>query len=302
MTGSGRIRADRVRASESLYGPRRAERPSDLRGRSAVCPFCPGNEHLTGALLTVDPGRDWSSRVIANIYPAIEEPDGRHEVIVEMRSHDGRWTDLDRASIERILSVYREREATGYADGCAFVPIFKNSGAAAGASLTHPHAQVIAFRALPLSIAARLERLTEQCLVCEAIRGRPAGVVAECGSVVAYVPDGSRTAFEVRIAPHTHSARFSGCSQAVLGDLAQAVEGVLGRLAATLGEAFPFNMIVQSAPLAARAAALWHWELELVPRIESFGGFEVGVGGFLVSRSPEEAVRILRAAGDAVHA
>ena len=301
MSG-GRIRADVLRATESLYGPNRSRRPSDMHGDGVVCPFCPGNEHLTGALLTADPGPDWHSRVIANIYPAVLEPDGRHEVIVEMRAHDAHWSRLGRAEIERILRAYRRRERAGYADGYAFVAIFKNSGSAAGASLRHPHAQVVALRAVPLSIAARLERLTAACATCAVACGDGPNLVLRTAGVVAYVPDGSRSAFEVRIAPVAHGARFSAGDDALLPALAEAVDGVMKRLAATLGEEVPFNIVVQSAPREPRAQTLMHWEIEVVPRLENLGGFEIGTGGFLVSRAPEEAAAILRAAQIAVGA
>ena len=302
MTAGGRIRADRLRATESLYGPTRSHRPSDIHGAGGVCPFCPGNEHLTGALLTADPGPDWESRVVANLYPAVVEPDGRHEVIVEMRAHDAVWSALGRDAVERILRAYRDRETAGYADGYAFVSIFKNSGAPAGASLRHPHAQVIALRALPRSIAARLERLTtEDCVVCSALLCAER-IVERTPDIVAYVPDGSRTAFEVRIAPALHAARFSQSSDALPAVLADAVSSVMKRLAATLGEGVPFNIVVQSAPRDSRAEALMHWEIEIVPRIENFGGFELGTGGFLVSRVPEDAAAILREAGRVTHA
>jgi UDPglucose--hexose-1-phosphate uridylyltransferase len=302
MTADGRIRADLVRATESLYGPNRSSRPSDYQAAGVVCPFCPGNEHLTGALQTADPGPNWTSRVIANIYPAVVAPDGRHEVIVEMRAHEAHWSRLADAEIERILGVYRDRERAGYADGYAFVAIFKNSGRAAGASLRHPHAQVVALRAVPRSIAARLERLNARCATCEVARGGAGNVIFRSAGVVAYVPDGSRTAFEVRIAPVAHAARFSEAPDAGLLSVARAVAGAMKRLAATLGEEVPFNIIVQSAPRDSRALALLHWEIEVVPRLENFGGFEIGTGGFLVSRTPEDAAGILRAAELAVRA
>jgi UDPglucose--hexose-1-phosphate uridylyltransferase len=302
MIAGGRIRADLLRATESLYGPNRSRRPSDMHGEEVVCPFCPGNEHLTGALQTADPGPDWSSRVIANIYPAVVEPDGRHEVIVEMRAHQAHWSRLERAEIERILGVYRERERAGYADGYAFVAIFKNSGSAAGASLRHPHAQVVALRLVPRSIAARLERLNPACETCAVVRAGGERVILRTADIVAYVPDGSRTAFEVRVAPVEHGARFAQSAAALLPALAEVVAGVMKRLAATLGEDVPFNVVVQSAPRDSRAEAFVHWELEVVPRLENFGGFEIGTGGFLVSRVPEDAAGILRAAEVAVGA
>ena len=285
-----------MRAFESFFGPNRSERPSDLNGAAIQCPFCPGNEGLTGALLTPDPGPAWTSRVFANIYPAVVEPDGRHEVVVELRAHAARWTALDQSAIARIFSVYREREATGYADGYAFVSLFKNSGSGSGASLAHPHSQVVALRAIPLSVATRLERLTPDCVVCAALASGDGRIVAENNEFFAYVPDASRMSFEIRIAPRVHAARFSSMSTERLKQLAAVVADGLRRLAVTLGEGLPFNMIVQSAPQDARALSLMHWEIEFVPRTESIGGFELGTGGFLVSRAPQAAAAILRAA------
>ncbi len=302
MTVARPIRADRLRATESFFGPNRSERPSDLHGSALECPFCPGNEALTGALLTPDPGVNWSSRVFANIYPAVVEPDGRHEVIVELRAHDAVWTALEPPAIERIFGVYREREATGYADGYAFVALFKNSGPGSGASLAHPHSQVVALRAVPLSISTRLERLTPDCSVCAALAAGDGRIVAQNSEFFAYVPDASRMSFEVRIAPRRHAGSFARSEARKLAHLAAVARDALRRLAATLGEGFPFNMIVQSAPHDARASALMHWEIELVPRTENVGGFELGFGGFLVSRVPQAAAAILRAAGAPIDA
>ncbi len=299
MIDDGAVRVDRLRATDSYYGARRAERPSDVRagaGAAFACPFCPGNEALTGTLLTADPGLGWQSRVVANIYPAVIEPAGRHEVIIETRDHDALWPALSRSTIRRILALYRERERIAYANGYAFAAVFKNSGRGAGASLAHPHAQVVALRAVPAAIIARIERLADDCPTCIGLGVGAERIVTRSGDVVAYSPNASRLAFEVRFAPLAHAARFSACSEATLDALAVTVQDVLRRLARTLGEAFPFNMIVQSAPRDPRAESLMHWELEIVPRTENFGGFEVGTGGFLVSRTPEDAARILRAA------
>jgi UDPglucose--hexose-1-phosphate uridylyltransferase len=300
MTGTGRIRADVLRATESLYGPSRFARPKDIDGAAVTCPFCPGNEHLTGALLTTDPGPAWGSRVVANLYPAVTEPDGRHEVIIETRDHAAAWPTLGPGEIERILHVYRERERAAYADGHAFATVFKNSGSAAGASLRHPHAQVVALRAIPRSIAARLARLTDDCAVCALQQTAPNSIVVESNDLVAYVPQGSRTAFEVRIAPRRHADRFSETSAAFTARVAAVLDDVLKRLVTTLGEELPFNIVVQSAPQDRLARARVHWEIEVVPRLENFGGYELSTGGFLVSRLPEDAAGVLRHAGSPV--
>jgi galactose-1-phosphate uridylyltransferase len=151
-------------------------------------------------------------------------------------------------------------------------------------------------RAVPLSIAARLERLTPACGVCALVAGDSPQIVARTAEFVAYVPDGSRSGFEVRIAPTLHGARFSQAGEALAASLARTLAEVMKRLAATLGEELPFNLVVQSAPRDPRAEALLHWEIEIVPRLENFGGYELGTGGFLVSRLPEDAARVLRSA------
>ncbi len=301
MTGDECIRTDPVRGTYSLYGPSRAHRPSDSGGAVIQCPFCPGNERLTGALLTADPGMHWESRVVANLYPAVVEPAGRHEVIIDMRDHDADWSTLDATVIERVLQVYRARERAGYADGYAFVSIFKNSGAPAGASLRHPHTQVLTLRTLPDALAARVGRLTGACPICATVAAAPERVVLRTAEIAAYVPDGSRTAFEVHLAPVRHASRLSDGSDLFLRELAQALRQIMKRLAAVLGERFPFNIVVQSAPQDARARTLMHWEIEVVPRRENFGGFELSSGGYLVSRTPEAAAAVLRA-GTAAHA
>jgi UDPglucose--hexose-1-phosphate uridylyltransferase len=296
MTASNHIRADPLRATETLYGATRSQRPSDIRGASIRCPFCPGNEELTDALLTAEADPGWESRVVRNLYPAVVEPAGRHEVIVEVRAHAPIWPALEVLTIERILRIYRDREAAALADGYAFVAIFKNAGGAAGASLVHPHSQVIALRDIPRSIVARIARLDDDCPVCASVRGGDERIVERSGDVVAYVPYAGRTAFEVRLASMVHRPRFSTCDDAGLATLAGVLARVMRRLAATLGESMPFNIVVQSAPRDSRAVSLAHWEIEVIPRIESFGGYEVGTGGFLVSRLPEEAAQILRSA------
>jgi UDPglucose--hexose-1-phosphate uridylyltransferase len=211
-----------------------------------------------------------------------------------VRAHDAHWSTLGAGEIERILALYREREAQALADGHAYVAVFKNSGAAAGASLHHPHSQVVALRRIPLSVEARIGRLIAPCDVCGAAADASERRVADFGEIVSFVPDGSRSGFEVRIAPRAHMARFSDWT-ADLWPVAAAVADAVERLGATLGEQVPFNAIVQSAARDRRAEAYGHWEIEIIPRIENVGGYELGTGGFLVSRLPEEAARILRA-------
>jgi UDPglucose--hexose-1-phosphate uridylyltransferase len=301
MNDRSAIVADPLRAADSFYGPCRDDRPSDLGGERVVCPFCPGNEALTGPAL-VPAGPDWTQRVVRNRFPAIPPAAGRHEVIVETRAHDVDWPDLPAAEIAQILRVYRARERAGYDDGYAYVTVFKNAGRAAGATLTHPHAQVVALWALPLSIRARLERLPEACAGCEPPADLAERIVDERGGFYAAIPAASRFTYELRIAPRAHLSRFAEADDAALEAVAALLGGALKRLRATLGERLPFNLVVQSAPRTAAAERVLHWEIEVIPRTENFAGFELGTGSFFVNRLPADAAATLRAVGAATRA
>jgi galactose-1-phosphate uridylyltransferase len=86
-----------------IFAPSRARRPHEFRGAcpkptpesaGKVCPFCPGNEHLTPPEIFRVPVRglpkpaDWRVRVIPNRFPAlrIEEPIDGAAVVERTRS------------------------------------------------------------------------------------------------------------------------------------------------------------------------------------------------------------------------
>ena len=110
--------------------------------KAAVCPFCPGNESLTppevyriGPGVADSPG--WQVRVVPNKYPITDV----HEVIIHSSSDTDDVEKLSVDHVAKILTCYRDRYRAHEADGQ--VLIFCNHGFHAGASLKHPHSQLV---------------------------------------------------------------------------------------------------------------------------------------------------------------
>ncbi len=184
---------DPISGEWSLGAPSRGARPNEYaNGEQERCAFCPGNEDLTPPEIARTPsGGSWSVRVFANKYPAIEPPDGLHEVIVETPTHAPEitaagvrmWRDRYRAALEVMPT--------------AFPVVFKNSGALAGATLVHPHAQLVVLPQRPqrwstMEAAARAYRAAhDRCVWCdEADRSAGLGHLVEASDRLrAYVRD-----------------------------------------------------------------------------------------------------------------
>ena len=180
------LRKDPITGEWVIIAPDRAARPFDHKenGREEnthvtsldVCPFCLGNESETpDSVLTIagpDDSEDWAVRIIPNRYPAVglamqvvpaskffeqTAAVGYHEVIVESPSHERAMRDLPVDQISRVLRAWRDRLTIVSADKhVAHTMIFKNEGAAAGASLEHVHSQLLATSFVPPRMEAEL--------------------------------------------------------------------------------------------------------------------------------------------------
>ncbi|HEX5945789.1 MAG TPA: galactose-1-phosphate uridylyltransferase, partial [Acidimicrobiales bacterium] len=158
----------------------RDNRPGDLISRqlpvqadpSLPCPFCRGNEEASPpALETYDRQGEWVVRVVPNRYPAFEgdEPlkvhnlgpvftqaaaSGIHEVLVFSPDHDSSWADLDDAQAAVTMAAIRDRmEDHASRPQIRYTQMIVNHGREAGASLEHPHGQLLGIPFVPGEIA-----------------------------------------------------------------------------------------------------------------------------------------------------
>jgi UDPglucose--hexose-1-phosphate uridylyltransferase len=323
------LRRDPLGGYWVVIAPERSLRPREIQQTAAprelpFCPFCPGHEASTGPSLLTLSERDgrWGTRVIPNRYPALRvegQLEGRaegiydqlngvgaHEVIIDSHRHDATMATLSVAEIARSLSAYRARIRDLKRDiRLKHILVFQNRGALAGATLVHPHSQLIALPMVPQQVAGELERSREhyerrgRCLLCDVLRQELATksrLVYESASVVAFAPYASRVPFEVWVAPKAHDSHFEAADDGLLEHVGRALRDVFGRLAVEL--AWPaYNMVLHSAPLAAERLPHCHWHIEILPVLSRHtAGFEVGSGYFINATPPEVAAECLRRA------
>ena len=338
------LRHDPIQKRWVIIATERARRPSDFppepasSGPVGFCPFCEGHEDKTPPeICAIRPpgsqvdGPGWTVRVVANKFPALRLEDdldrtgvgmfdrmngvGTHEVVIETPRHDQNLPDLPEAHVAQLIDVYQQRLNDLKRDSrLRYILIFKNHGVTAGASLAHPHTQLIATPVTPNIVAQELTSAREhyvqkeRCLFCDVIRQETESrdrIVYDDGQYVAIAPFASRFPFEIFLAPRKHAHDFGDLSKEEGRGFARALRDVLRRLRAILQDP-PYNFVLHTAPntsMGPRRPGYWttlpydfHWHLEIIPRLTRVAGFEWGTGFYINPTPPEDAARFLREA------
>ena len=337
--GMRELRKDPVVGRWVIISSERAGRPVDYaprvsEARGERCPFCPGHEADTppevlalGRNGSAPDSPGWRVRVIPNKFPALQiEGDldrrgegmfdkmngiGAHEVVIESPDHEARWWDLGIDQIADILAAYRARVLDLARDPrFKYILVFKNHGEAAGATLEHPHTQLIATPIIPKWVKEELSgardhyRLKERCIYCDMVRQEMEEgkrLVAVTDDFVVIEPFAPRFPYETTVLPRRHASSFEEGPEELLRSLAAVLKDVYGRLHRVLDDP-PFNMVIHTAPAGDPFLLHFHWHLEIMPKLTSVAGFEWGSGFYINVVSPEDAARRLREAAPAASA
>jgi UDPglucose--hexose-1-phosphate uridylyltransferase len=326
------LRKDPVTGRWVIISTDRQKRPHDFRFERAEiigrehCPFCPGHESLTPPEVMAyrhngsapnSPG--WEVRVVPNKYPALQVEGtfdrqgegmydrmngiGAHEVIIETPHHDRTMAMMSEPELVQVLWAYRERMLDLKRDiRLRHILVFKNHGAAAGATLEHTHSQLIALPIVPdfvreeIDGARRHFAIKDRCVFCDIVRQDLADgrrVILENSDVVAIAPYAPRFAFETWLLPKRHGARFEEAPRHDYESLARGLKAILQRMDRAL-EQPAYNLIVHTSPFSEDAADVYHWHVEILPKLTRVAGFEWGTGFYINPTPPEEAARVLR--------
>lgn len=268
----------------------RSKRPRDTGEAPAnvnkICVFCPGNEKIPGEELyrigsgaPNEPG--WQVRVIANKYPITDF----HEVIIHSPDHE---KDLDKLPLEqvyRVLLACRERFNANNKNG--HVLIFNNVGEQAGASIGHPHSQLVV---IPNQINVDALALEPEM-----------NVVVDNKHFVVFCPDFSQWPFEVWIAPKVRNQTYGQISSEALGDLAKVLQDTLRRMLYHLsGSQEHFHPGMPMVVFRDGPAYNYYihfgkdWYIRVIPRLVHRAGFELGTGLSVNIIDPADAAELLR--------
>lgn len=316
------FRQDSLTRDWVIVVPERSARPHTKNPASGDCPFCPGREDRAGnqVLRLDDADGQWLLRVIENRFPILRpgpgeaEPDGgalrhrlagcgRHEIVIDARDHDATLGSLAPEQLRRLLGVYLDRyRALASVAGIREVVIFRNQGEQAGASLRHPHSQIVA---TPVVSPVTRRRIMDEiayfddhgeCALCRTLAGElEAGerVVLAGRHFVSFTPFAARASHHLRIVPLRHRPRFDEITAAELDDLALHLSRLFGAFEAELANP-DHNMVIASPPLDLVHQGASHWFVEIVPRLAIPAGFEIGSGIAVTTCAPEAAAAALR--------
>jgi UDPglucose--hexose-1-phosphate uridylyltransferase len=314
-----------------IIATERAKRPEELATHRAAqsipafvetCPFCPGNENKTPPEVMrfpVNRAEPWAVRVIPNKFAALSgeaQPTrslqhlrrridgfGFHEVIIDGPDHSGCMALLPVEHVGKILGVYKERYNALSADQRVnHVTIFKNHGADAGASLQHPHSQLIATPVIPSQVRHRLHEALRhfddagECMFCHMVESEiedQSRIVIKSDLFVAMEVFASATPFATHIFPLRHMASFGEINTAEIGDLAHVLRTLLAKVYVGLQNP-DLNFTVRSGPSDYVRARHFHWYVSVIPRLTRVAGFELGSGMFINTVLPEAAAEFLR--------
>ncbi len=311
---------------------RHDEAAESLPSYDKNCPFCPGNESKTPEPVFSVPdseataGGKWAVRVVPNKFPALVRPHdegdttrrirkrmylemngtGEHEVVIETPDHSKTIATLSEDEVAMIVRIYRDRFLA--LDRFAWnqlIIIFRNQGEGAGTSLLHPHSQIIGTPIVPEEIRRRLEESQRYyddlgtCVYCDILDyelSEQVRVICSNSGFVALCPFASAVPFEIWILPRRHASSFGVLSDGEIPLLGQMLRDVLQRLYRLLGNP-DYNYVIRSAPHHSAGEPHFHWYVEILPRLTTRAGFEIGSGININVVVPEQAAEQLRKAG-----
>lgn len=311
-----RFRVDLVSGASALIASGRGDRPrSTLAHQGTIgtfadrhqpidpeCDFCPGNEASTGHELArrCPPGSSaWSLRVVENRFPVVsrgsgDDLAGEAELIILGPRHDQRIEDMKLAHVTAILEVIWARTIV-LMTSHASVQVYVNEGFGAGASMSHPHGQLIALDVMTPWVLRELAQVQGSVdpLAVDAQRARDEGLMVHDGrGIASWTPWGSPFPGMVRIAGRD-PVPFHDVDSMLLAELAGEIQRVLQTMNRAFG-AGAYNVLIHHDVV--RDGARRRWRVEVVPRFVALGGFELLSGIAAHDDDPSRTAEALRVA------
>ena len=319
------LRLDALTGRWVVIASDRADRPSAFMPRSLPvqddlgrpCPFCPEAQALgvPGSRETHGPDGRWLVKVVPNLYPAFDgsapmvvthlgpvftqaPASGVHEVLILSPEHQATWADLSDSHAGLVMLALSDRiNEHALVPGLRYSQAVVNSGREAGASIEHPHAQLMSMPFVPGEPAdevAGFARFHGNCLLCAVLDAEEdAGhrLVYSDDRVVVICPFWSGTPYQMLVLPRHHNPHLHRSSAEDLAAVGRSIRLALSAMRAHLGD-LSYNVMFHSAPYRVRGD--YHWHAHILPKATTRGGFELGSGVLINVVAPERAAIELR--------
>jgi UDPglucose--hexose-1-phosphate uridylyltransferase len=227
---------------------------------------------------------------------------GYHELIVT-RDHRRQIAELDKYNVAEIIDAYQDR----YIElmnkkSVNYIEIFHNHGKEAGASIVHPHSQLVAIPVISPYIKGELDgaenywRGNKHCVYCAMVEWElehRKRIVFENDSFVVFCPFASRVAFEMWVMPKKHKPYFERTSVKDKLMAGEALQVAIGKVFHALNDP-AYNFYIHTSPCDGRDYPHYHWHIEILPRMSIWAGLEYSTGIEISTIEPEESTEYLR--------
>ncbi len=318
------FRHDLISGNWVLIAPTRALRPHHIKSskrEKTSRKGCPFENPYEGNVVIAQygEGASWRVAAIENKYPAVVHGwgavkkqrnalyecvagTGHHEIVIT-RDHDLNFPSMKPAVAEEVFAMFQDRyRALMKEKEVAYISIFQNWGQSAGASIAHPHYQILAVPIIPSSVSHSLtaatayfkahRRCVHEAVLSSELKEKNR-IVFKNRDAVVFTPYVSLKPFELHIYPVRHNAYFEDAKPNELRGVVQALQESLRRMKRVLKDP-DYNFFIHTAPVKDRKRyPHYHWHIEIEPKVKIDAGFELGTGIEINSVDPDEAARLL---------
>ncbi len=240
-------------------------------------------------------------RIEGNLFQTINAV-GFHEVIIT-KDHQKSIGQLKTEQVKEIIDIYQERylqlKKIPFVN---YIAIFYNHGREAGASISHPHSQIITTPLIDVDSKRALlnsqkyYRKNKKCIYCQMNnweRKVKKRIVFENKDFLVLCPFASKAAFQMIISPKKHLSYFEKITEKEKWQLAEAFQMALAKLYQGLNNP-PYNFYLKTAPGNKKDYSFYHWHWTILPKTSIWAGFELGARMEISTIEPEKAAEYLR--------
>lgn len=291
-----------------IFAPKRAARPQEIPVSlekkhpllKETCEFCPKNQKRD-PIFEIKERDKWTVRVIPNRFPALTlnnpKAYGKQEIVIETPNHNQDFSELPIIHVVRIIDTYIQRTKELSKDPkIKYILTFKNEGGRAGASIAHDHSQIIALPLIPPDIQLE-SNVTDEYLIknstcpyCDAIKKEikeKVRIVYLDEHIVVISPYATSAPYGVWIMPRKHTRSIDRLNEEQKYSLAKALLLVTGKLNSI---SLAYNFFIHNS----LEVENHHLRIKFSPRLNIWGGLELGSGVIINPVFPEEAARFYR--------
>src|SRR3989344_691320 len=327
------LRQDLTSGDCVLFSPKRGLRPHQFRSGEKIqrvskskCIFETPEKASGGVLITSYPDlKKWRVQIVPNRYPVVSDKDdkakirkhgfysyiegyGHHELVIT-KDHDANFPELSIVDANMLFNAFRDRYKSIAQDkNATYISIFQNWGPKTGASIYHPHYQILSTPIVPplsarsLANAKKFEREHKKCVYCykTEIAKKDKRIIHEDKLSIAFAPYAPKEPFEFTVFPKAHSPYFEDASESEIYSVVKNLQKGLLKLE-KVAKNVNYNFYIHTAPSKDKKNhAFYHWHIqviprEITPRLGITGGFELTTGVEINSVLPEDAVKVLNA-------